>query len=79
MTTIFKPLSAKADRFVSFHTAYDSFATKCDPSYSYQLGTVQNDMISSYEMFIIEAYLLSGYIVASPDYEGPEAVSLRGS
>ena len=45
----------------------------CDPSYSYQLGTPQSDLISSAELLIIEAYLISGYIVASSDYEGPDA------
>ncbi|KAJ5991274.1 hypothetical protein N7499_011932 [Penicillium canescens] len=73
VTTIFKPLIAKNDRFVSFHTAYDSSAVKCNPSYSYQLGAPQTDLISSAETFIIEAYLLLGYTVASPDYEGPDA------
>ncbi|KFX89594.1 hypothetical protein V490_06919 [Pseudogymnoascus sp. VKM F-3557] len=73
VTTVFKPLFNKKDRFVSFQTAYDSSATECDPSYSYQIGTPQTDLISSAEMLIIEAYLISGYIVASSDYEGPDA------
>lgn len=38
VTTIFKPLFPKNDRFVSFHTAYDSSASICNPSYNYQLG-----------------------------------------
>ncbi|KAG2413218.1 hypothetical protein HFD88_002407 [Aspergillus terreus] len=73
VTTIFKPLGAKTDRFVSFHTAYDSSSINCTPSYQYQLGTPQTSLIASVEMLIIEAYLLKGYIVASPDYEGPDA------
>lgn len=73
VTTVFKPLFPKTDRFVSFQTAYDSSATMCDPSYSYQIGTPQSDLISSAELLIIEAYLISGYIVASSDYEGPDA------
>lgn len=47
VTTIFVPLFAKRDRFVSFHTAYDSSATICNPSYNYQLGAVPLDLISS--------------------------------
>lgn len=78
VTTIFKPLFPKTDRFVSFHTAYDSSATICNPSYNYQLGAPQTDMISSAEQFILQAYLLLGYIVASPDYEGPEAAFSPG-
>lgn len=78
VTTIFKPLFPKTDRFVSFQTAYDSSAAMCNPSYNYQLGAVQTDLISAAEMFILQAYLLSGYIVASPDYEGPDAAFSPG-
>ncbi|KAL4892998.1 secretory lipase-domain-containing protein [Aspergillus ambiguus] len=78
VTTIFKPLGAKTDRFVSFHTAYDSSSINCTPSYQYQLGTPQTSLIASVEMLIIEAYLLMGYIVASPDYEGPDAAFSPG-
>lgn len=73
VTTIFKPTNPKTDRFISFHTAYDSSASICDPSYNYQLGAAQTDIISSAEQLILQSYLLLGYIVASPDYEGPDA------
>ncbi|OQE29250.1 hypothetical protein PENFLA_c004G00310 [Penicillium flavigenum] len=73
VTTVFKPKNAKLDRFVSFATAYDSSATKCQPSYAYQLGAPQDSLIASVELLIIEIYLALGYTVASPDYEGPEA------
>ena len=49
-----------------------------DPSYTYQLGAVQTDLITSVETLLIEAYLASGYIVASPDYEGPDAAFSPG-
>ena len=74
VTTVFKPLFPKTDRFISFHTAYDSSAAVCEPSYTYQLGSpVASNLISSAEMLILELYLLQGYIVAAPDYEGPDA------
>lgn len=73
VTTIFKPKNAKSDRFVSFATAYDSSAVKCNPSYAYRLGASQDSLVASAEVLIIEAYLLLGYTVASPDYEGPDA------
>ncbi|KAJ5093438.1 hypothetical protein N7456_009299 [Penicillium angulare] len=72
VTTVFKPVNPKTDRFVSFATAYDSSASICDPSYNYQLFAAQTDIISSAEQLILQAYLLLGYIVASPDYEGPD-------
>lgn len=78
VTTIFKPTAPKTDRYVSFHTAYDSSSTKCDPSYTYQLGGSQADLITSAELLIIQAYLLLGYIVVSPDYEGPDAAFSAG-
>lgn len=74
VTTVFKPLHAKTDRFISFHTAYDSVASICNPSYSYRLGGFPLSLVTSMEQFTMQAYLLSGYIVASPDYEGPDAV-----
>ncbi|KAJ5302987.1 hypothetical protein N7476_009786 [Penicillium atrosanguineum] len=73
VTTIFKPINPKKDRFISFQTAYDSSASICNPSYNYQLGAAQTDIISSAEQLILQIYLLLGYIVVSPDYEGPDA------
>lgn len=78
VTTIFVPFFAKKDRFVSFHTAYDSSATICNPSYNYQLGAAQTDIISSAEQLILQVYLSLGYIVTSPDYEGPDAAFTPG-
>ncbi|KAM3446346.1 hypothetical protein MY3296_009767 [Beauveria thailandica] len=78
VTTIFKPLFAKRDRFVAFNTAYDSSASICNPSYQYRLGAPQTDVISSAEFIVIQAYLLSGYTVASSDYEGPDAAFSPG-
>lgn len=73
VTTVFKPKNAKLDRLVSFATAYDSSASKCQPSYAYQLGAPQDSLIASVELLIIQIYLALGYVVASPDYEGPDA------
>lgn len=78
VTTIFKPLFPKTDRFISFHTAYDSSATICNPSYNYQLGAPPTDLIASAEQLLLQSYLLLGYIVASPDYEGPDAAFSPG-
>lgn len=77
-TTVFKPWFPKDDRWLSFHTAYDSSAPKCSPSYVYQLGGKTQNSIVAAEMLIIEAYLILGYVVASPDYEGPDAAFAAG-
>ncbi|KAI2794419.1 hypothetical protein POX_a01018 [Penicillium oxalicum] len=78
VTTVFVPLISKKDRFISLHTAYDSSATVCSPSYNYRLAAAQTDLISSAEQLIIQAYLLLGNIVNSPDYEGPDAAFSPG-
>ncbi|KAJ3495300.1 hypothetical protein NLG97_g3495 [Lecanicillium saksenae] len=78
VTTIFKPWFAKRDRFIAFNTAYDSSASICDPSYNYRWGALQTDLISSAEYLLIQAYLLSGYTVASADYEGPDVAFSPG-
>ncbi|GIZ47664.1 hypothetical protein CKM354_001074900 [Cercospora kikuchii] len=78
VTTVFRPLIAKADRFVSFHTAYDAAATICNPSYTYQLGAIPFNLITSVEYLLLQAFLASGYIVSSPDYEGPDAAFSAG-
>ena len=74
VTTIFKPLFGffKKDRYVSYHTAYDSSATICNPSYVFQAGSFQWGLIASLERFLIQIYLILGYVVVSPDYEGPD-------
>ncbi|KAI0485000.1 secretory lipase-domain-containing protein [Xylariaceae sp. FL0804] len=79
VTTIFKPLLAYTDRFVSYATAYDSSATKCDPSYAYELGSDAFDNLGTdAEFLLIEGLLLQGYIVSSANYEGPDAAFSPG-
>lgn len=70
VTTVFKPFGAALDKFVSFQTAYDSSDTVCDPSYNYQLGSNNTDLIVAFESLILQAYITEGYIVSAPDYEG---------
>jgi len=75
VTTVFKPLIAKNDRFVSFQTAYDGAARSgvCDPSYNYRLLAPQIDLITSVEFLLLQAFILDGNIVSASDYEGPDA------
>ncbi|KAJ5899565.1 hypothetical protein N7495_004309 [Penicillium taxi] len=73
VTTVFKPSYGKKDRFISFQTAYDSLYSACEPSYNYQFGANETELISAAETLILQAYLLLGYTVASSDYEGQEA------
>lgn len=73
-TTIFVPHNTQLkDRYVQFHTAYDTSAIKCNPSLNYIYNSTQTNSVVSVEMLYIEFYLALGYIVASPDFEGPDA------
>jgi pimeloyl-ACP methyl ester carboxylesterase len=79
VTTVFKPaVGAKLDRFVNFATAEDSSAAQCAPSYNYRLGVNQTNTIVAIESLSIQTYLAQGYIVNSPDYEGPDSAFTAG-
>lgn len=81
VTTVFKPLIPKHDRFITYNSAYDSSSNTCSPSYAFRLGAdVTSALFStaSAEFIVMQIYLLSGYIVSSPDYEGFEAAFSPG-
>lgn len=78
VTTVFKPLFAKNDRFLSWHSAYDSASVDCSPSYDYQLGSTPTDTTNDIEFLEVQLFLLQGYVVAMPDYEGPDAAWTAG-
>lgn len=77
-TTVFKPGFAATDKFVTFLTAEDSSYVDSAPSYNYQLLSATTDAIVSAEFLILQIYLAQGWIVSSPDYEGPEAAWTAG-
>lgn len=78
VTTVFKPFGAKTDRYITFNTAYDSASNDCSPSYTYQWGSLPTSEITAAEFLLVQAYLASGYIVSSADYEGPDAAFAAG-
>lgn len=78
VTTVFKPLFAKKDRFVTYNIAYDSSSPQCNPSHAFPLGSNPTTAIAAAEFLLIQVYLLSGYVVSSPDYEGPDAAFTPG-
>ena len=73
-TTIFTPPVPfrKTDRYLTYLTAYDAAAPYCRPSYTYQAGADQWSAIVVVERLVMELFLLQGYIVNVPDYEGPD-------
>ncbi|GAM88192.1 hypothetical protein ANO11243_062230 [Dothideomycetidae sp. 11243] len=76
VTTIFQPSQPKRDRFVSYQTAYNSACANCVPSFTWRQGSggpSLDHLESTIEFLRIQGYLLQGYVVSSPDHEGPDS------
>lgn len=70
VTTIIRPLLSSLDtKIVSYQTAYDALGSECDPSYTLQ-GDNPSDSTAQDEAAIIAGYVVAGYTVTVPDYEG---------
>jgi pimeloyl-ACP methyl ester carboxylesterase len=70
VTTIIKPLlSLTGTKIVAYQTAYDALGSECDPSYTLQGGN-SGDSTAQEEELAIAAYVLAGFTVTVPDYEG---------
>lgn len=81
VTTVFKPLVHKKDRFIAYNTALDSSGDGCNPSHAFQLGSGVIPGItttSGAELLRIQLYLLKGYVVSIADYEGPDTSWISG-
>lgn len=62
-------LSLGGPRIVSFQTAYDALGSECDPSYTLQGGN-SGDTVAQAEAAEIAVYVVAGFTVTVPDYEG---------
>ena len=70
VTTIIRPLlSLLGTKIVAYQMAYDSLGSECDPSYTLPGGN-NSDSTGQEEELAIAAYLIAGYVVTVPDYEG---------
>lgn len=70
VTTIIKPLiSLIGTKIVAYQTAYDALGSECDPSYTLQGGN-SSDSTAQEEELAIAAYVVAGFTVTVPDYEG---------
>ena len=56
-------------RIVSYQFAYDGLGDRCDPSYSYGIGSFSSSSISNP---FIDQYVKAGYTVVLADYEGED-------
>jgi hypothetical protein len=70
VTTIIKPLvSLIGTKIVAYQTAYDALGSECDPSYTLRGGN-PGDSTAQEEELAIAAYVVAGFTVTVPDYEG---------
>jgi hypothetical protein len=56
-------------KIVAYQTAYDALGSECDPSYTLQGGN-PSDSTAQDEELAIAAYVVAGFTVTVPDYEG---------
>jgi hypothetical protein len=70
VTTVIRPLlSLFGTKIVAYQTAYDALGSECDPSYTLQGGN-PSDSTAQEEELAIAAYVVAGFTVTVPDYEG---------
>lgn len=74
LTSIYVPQNANLTKVVSVQEAYDSPDVDCSPSYLYTSISIESSMKSP----AVEKALSSGWVVASPDYEGFDAAFTNG-
>lgn len=73
VTTVIIPENAKRDRLVNYLVYTDSNGAKCAPSYSMRKGgDLGVDLALNYQQILFSSFLNEGYILAIPDYQGPQ-------
>jgi hypothetical protein len=79
VTTVIVPNNADTSKLLSYQIAEDAAWVNCAPSYALQEGSNLLDGGSgSAEILLIIAALDQGWIVNTPDYEGPQAAFTSG-
>lgn len=79
--TVLVPYNANFSKVLSYQTAEDSAHIDCAPSYSLQLasnpGSIRKfTIVTQAELLLMETALQEGWVVITPDYEGPDAAFL---
>lgn len=79
VTTVIVPHNADPTKLLSYQIAEDAAWINCAPSYVLQKSsTFANGGTSPIELLLIIAALDQGWIVNTPDYEGPQAAFTSG-
>ncbi|KAJ6781774.1 hypothetical protein PWT90_10653 [Aphanocladium album] len=79
VTTVMVPENADPNKLLSYQTAEDAPWINCAPSYALQsVNNPLNGVTGNVEMILMIAALKQGWVVNTPDYEGPEAAFSSG-
>ena len=79
VTTVIVPYDADPKKILSYQFAEDGAWINCAPSYVLQQGSnIVNGGTSAPELLFIIAALNQGWVVNTPDYEGPKAAFTSG-
>ncbi|OAA71678.1 secretory lipase 1 precursor [Akanthomyces lecanii RCEF 1005] len=79
VTTIIVPENADPSKLLSYQIAEDASWINCAPSYALQsIKNPLNGITANVEIILIIAALKQGWIVNTPDYEGPGAAFSSG-
>ena len=80
VVTALIPHNAHLDKILSYQMAEDSASPNCAPSYALLQGSARlgkfSTPLTKAEFILVEAALHQGWIVISPDHEGPHATFL---
>ncbi|KAL5363344.1 secretory lipase-domain-containing protein [Aspergillus floccosus] len=76
VTTVLVPENANGTKLLSYQLAMDSSAIRCAPSYTIQKHLKEDilmDQMSKLQLLLSTEALAKGWVVAMPDFEGPNA------
>jgi Secretory lipase len=74
------PWTGRGQRpLVAYQLAEDSVSTRCQPSYTLQVGLGAPTPASTYEVSVSLPALAKGYAIVYADYEGPDSQFIAGS
>lgn len=78
VTTVLIPHNADTSKLLSYQVYEDSSYLNCAPSYSLQFGSNPEGLFVQIDYLLIQAALNEGWIVNTPDYEGPKSAFTAG-
>lgn len=78
VTTVLVPENADSTKLLSYQIYEDSSYLNCAPSYGIQFKADPEAIVAQAEFLLMASALNKGWIVVTPDYEGPDSAFLAG-